>query len=142
MFGFYEFAQRFCLTDVVPRIPSLPSPCKQGEAWGRHPISFNRPLYCVTLRASVASPTVGVYISSPRQTIIYQCAYLTRSPRNLMVRPEGRRMCFPAVSRRAAGEGLFPEKGNCRKLTKNTGIDNGALVIYNYKPRMIPPLPD
>ena len=68
---------------------------------------------CFRWRASVASPTVGVYISSPRQTIIYQCAYLTRSPRNLMVRPEGRRMCFPAVSRRAAGEGAVSRE---RKL--------------------------
>ena len=32
MFRFYEFAQPFMLSYLVPRIPTLPSPCEQGEA--------------------------------------------------------------------------------------------------------------
>ena len=35
-FSLYEFARAFMMPDCLPRIPTLPSPCTQGEAWLRH----------------------------------------------------------------------------------------------------------
>ena len=41
MFRFYEFAQPFMLSYLVPRIPTLPSPCKQWEALNLQLVPFN-----------------------------------------------------------------------------------------------------